>query len=86
MFCNCDPTEDMVAKLALGPRQKGEKEDEYREPDFVNSQVNFDPLSTLLPASDDRARLWHHVNHQLGNLCEGSVPNSCVSFDSQRHS
>ena len=34
--------EDMTARLALGPKQKGEENlNQYREPDFVNTQAIY---------------------------------------------
>lgn len=41
--------EDMTARLALGPAQKGEEDGDvsFKEPDFVNSQAIYARVSML---------------------------------------
>lgn len=61
--------EDMTTRLALGPRQRGVEDGEYREPDFVNTQAIYARVLTQTLA-------YPLIKNAINDLFEDS-PGSC---------
>ena len=62
--------EDMTTRLALGPRQRGMEEGEYREPDFVNTQAIYARVLTQTLA-------YPLIKNAINDIFEDS-PGSCA--------